>query len=268
MALCGLGLLSAFLPWLVVDLNVFSINFSLLNFMTMNTSYASISLYFMLFGGLYLIGTVALLVWKKAFIIQLVGLIVLTIPLVLGLSDITSKGHMTLDAFFALFGMMGWGAILAWAVSLVGLMLFGPARIRTAVGKLPGFGPVIITLATHNATGSTAPVRAPIRALPPVIDGPSDHQNAMASGERFLEADDLPAALRSFGRGLGTSNNDNEEAISKVKIAIVLDRMGKEDEAALFLQEARDLDPDALSIWNDQPEKMEMRRPTLLMAAR
>jgi hypothetical protein len=50
---------------------------------------------------------------------------------------------------------------------------------------------------------------------------------------------------------LGTSADDAERADSKVKIAIVLDLMGKDEEAATFLQEAKELDPAALSLWSD-----------------
>ena len=257
LTLCGLGLLSAFLPWLTLKGWHFSMTFTLTDLMSAN-SLTTASIYMQVFGGMLLIGSAALLIWKKAAWFQLSGMVLLTAPLVIALFKYFGEEELSIDLFMALLGTIGAGAVLAWAVSIMSFVLFGPARLRAWVERRAYIGKWISTLSPMDRPKNVRRVQTlQARSMPETL--PDEHARAMASGERFLALGDLPAALRSFGRGLGASNDDRERAMSKVKIAVVLEQMGRDEEAASFLDEAEALDPEAVAKWGSMAEEVPAR---------
>jgi tetratricopeptide (TPR) repeat protein len=256
LVLGGLGIVSAFLPWLVINTGFFTTFLTLADYMTGRYS-SEIATYFLLFGGLFLAGSLALLIWRKAYILQLIGMSTLTVSVVYALASGPLNQCEFVDQISLLLGMTGIGIILAWISVLCGLILFGPARLRAPFERLPYIGPAVTKYASELSPKPGYEVSVPIRARSAAISFPEDHRAALASAERYMAAGDLPAALRSFGRALGASKNDQETAVSKVKIAVVLDLMGRELEAARFMQEAEDLYPAASYIF--QNELMPLR---------
>jgi hypothetical protein len=113
--------LSAFLPWLVLNAKAFSFSFSLVNLMNVQESIPSLSQFFQLFGGLFLFGSLALLIWRKAFWVQLASLSILSFPVMAALVKFTGDGNLTLDRLTVLLGSIGAGAALECLATAIAL---------------------------------------------------------------------------------------------------------------------------------------------------
>lgn len=187
------------------------------------------------FGAVvFILGTVLVLRCWFAPLVQSVGLIA---PVMAATAELGG------DLMGALKGMMlvsGIGVPAGCAVTLAGLVLIvGP--------RSPGLPDRL----TRRPRVPTPPVRREAQGFRQAhrdteVKLVSDH---LIRGGMLLERGDHWGALREYGMGLRDGGDDLRRAEIKVRLAKVLDLMGKHEEASQFLEEAREIDPLGISGW-------------------
>lgn len=238
---------SIFLPWVQISLFMSTTSMNLLSLIL---SWDIRSHILMCLGGvLFIAGSLALFIWKKAPLLQVAGLILVPLGFMTLAVDAGAGTVSYGEAFQALQMFTGVGVYAGWAAAICGVMfmllgwptprflqgasIFPPRGLRGGEASVP---------AVHCRPAPLVPVRA---ALPPM-----SFPAAIEMAERHLAGGDLNAALTWYGRALGISRDDEERAISKVRIASVLNSLGKEWEAQMFIDEAKQIDPEDVSGWS------------------
>lgn len=238
-----------FVPWLVVEGGPFDIGMDLPTLMCGGGAWAP---FCMAFGMLYAVGTMLTLVWKKAFLLQLTGLSLL-LPVMGAVAVSYTSANGTVDALTALVSTLGPGAYLGWITTLLGIYFQSPTRTgMSALKRQRKRGRAVVAEARHPDRGRVEPrpradqPQTTIMNLNPGGGTRTAYEEAMAQGEVAVERGDMALALRSFGHALGSSHDAHRRAECKVHIALVLLEMGELEEAHLFIQEAKGLDPESL----------------------
>lgn len=237
----ALGMGSAFLPWCVVESGPFDVGMDMFTILGGGTVWDPSCAAPII---LYLVATMLTLVWDKAFALQLVALSLLLPGLgTLGGAFTTTGG--ALDVLLAFAATLGPGTYLGWTAGLSGLYLHGQLRS----GGLRR-SRMMATVAERTAW-SFRP-RQPGTIEDTVALSPNDVQRTvyadeMVQGNAAAARGDTIAALRHFGRAMGSCHDSHRRAECKLRIALLLYGMGELEEAHLFVQEAKKLDPGVLS---------------------
>ncbi len=255
-----LGMASIFLAWSETRYGTHYIEARLIDLMIEG---GEASLSFLSVGTIFIAGLLLSLRWMKAWLLQFSGLVLLTLVLVQTLGETMGLEGM-LEIMAAALPKIGIGVYLAWTATLVSMPLLRPSFSRLTHGrdrssryrsrrdrvKRVQDSSIIISPRARNDAGANGP-RAP-----------TAYDDAMARGSLDLGDGNLDSALRAYGRALGVSRGSQERAACKVKMAIVLHQMGCLEEAHLFLNEAKMLDPGSWTDGQGTAQLLPMKKPT------
>ncbi len=224
-AALALGLASMFMEWTYVRYGTGTVPARLIDLMVEGP------LPCLVLGTVFAAGLVLPLRWRRAALLPLCGLLLLTLMIVMGLD-----GYAAATDPVSALSVLGPGAYLAWAAALLSL----PLRRSPSTVRHDPQGEVLRTSRRNHGTVTIKPKRSPRpqEAADPLCE------EAMEQGDRELREGDPNAALRAYGRALGRARG-GQRAACKVRIAHALRRMGRLEEAHMFFQEALEHDPAA-----------------------
>ncbi|NLT38015.1 MAG: tetratricopeptide repeat protein [Methanomassiliicoccus sp.] len=260
LAALALGIASVFLAWSEIRYGTHYIEARLIDLMVEG---GDANFLFLIFGTAFLAGLLSSLWWEKAWFLQLSGLVLLTLTLIGSLGRTTGSEGL-LEMLAASLHRMGLGTFLAWTATLISIPLHRPYISRSIHGRDRPSG------RSSRRERSKGDHVSTIRIPPRTRDGSggngqrpsSNYDQAMAQGSFELSNGDLDSALRSYGRALRACRNASERAACKVQISVVLHRKGDLEEAHLFLQEAKVLDPLSWTNGQGTARLLPMKRPT------
>jgi len=249
-----------FLPWSEMKYGTHYIEVRLIDLMVEG---GEADLPLLILGTAFIAGLLLSLRWKKGWLLQLSGLVLLTPTFMLSIGEAMGI-EGTIELMAAALPKIGPGVYLAWTATLLAMPMLRPSFTGRdhGRGRSHGHGPRRDRSRSDCARLIKIAPRSGDEGAASGQGASATYDDAMAQGHLALSNDDLDSALRAYGQALGACKCARQKAACKVQISVVLHRMGDLEEAHLFLHEAKTLDPGSWNVGRGTARLLPMKRPT------